>query len=108
MGLLHDCVVLAQEYWLYIFTFGLLLRLARNRYKPVLRDIPGPFLASLSDLWLFFHCVRRKGNQDYLLHRKYNTPLLRLGPNTVSVSDPDAIRIIYGWKRVFPKVRSTR
>jgi hypothetical protein len=42
---------------------------------------------------------------EYTLHRKYNTPLLRLGPNTISVSDSDALRIIYGWKPVFKKSR---
>lgn len=38
------------------------------------------------------------------MHEKYNSPLLRLGPNTVSISDPEAIRVIYGWKPVLKKV----
>lgn len=108
MGLFFDYFSFAREYWLYALAFGLIARLVRNRYKPGLRDIPGPFLASLTDVWLFFHCILRKSNKDYLLHEKYNSPLLRLGPNTVSVADPEAVRIIYGYKPVLQKASHKR
>lgn len=94
-----------QSYWPYVLVAFFVAHLIRNRYKPVLRDIPGPFLASLTDLWLFQHCFRGKSFRDYELHRKYNSSLLRLGPNTISVADIEASRIIYGWKPVFKKVR---
>ena len=38
------------------------------------------------------------------LHKKYG-PLVRIGPNHVSVSDPKAINIIYGLKTGFTKVK---
>ena len=108
MGLLSDVVGAVQRYWPYLLIALLVIHLVRNRYKPVLRNIPGPFLASLSDLWLFQHCARGKSFRDYELHRKYNSSLLRLGPNTISVADIEASRIIYGWKPVFKKVPTDR
>lgn len=104
MGLLYDIAVVALKYWHYALFIAVIARLIRNKYKPGLHNIPGPFLASISDIWLLQHCMRGKSQTDYLLHRKYNTTLLRLAPNVVSVSDSDAVRIIYGWKPVFKKV----
>lgn len=83
---------------------ALLGRLLYNRYERGLNKIPGPFLASLSDLWLFIHYMRRRGLTEYNLHQAYKSPILRLGPRTVSVADAEAIRVIYGWKPVFRKV----
>ena len=106
MGFLADIAAIVRTYWAALLIVLIAVRLVRNRYKPVLRDIPGPFLASLSDLWLLQHCIRGKSYKDYELHRKYDTPLLRLGPNTISVADIEASRIIYGWKPVFKKVKT--
>lgn len=80
------------------------LRLAFNRYKNGLSGIPGPFLASLTDLWLFVHYVRRRGLTEYDLHQRYNAKILRVGPNMLSVSDAEAVKTIYGWKPIFTKV----
>jgi hypothetical protein len=71
-----------------------------------LRKIPGPPLASWSNLWLMwhmhhedtFHVVRKK------LHQKYG-PVQRYGPNRVMFSDPIAVPIILGSTDVFPKVQ---
>jgi hypothetical protein len=61
-------------------------------------------LASITDVWLFIHYSRRKGLEEYQMHQEYKSPLLRLGPTTVSISDPEAVRVIYGWKPVLKKV----
>ncbi|KAH8892297.1 cytochrome P450 [Thozetella sp. PMI_491] len=105
MALIANVSELAGTYWLPILVGLVLLRLAYNRYRNGLADIPGPFLASLSDLWLLIHYYRRKGIEEYDMHRKYNSALLRLGPNMISVSDAEAVRIIYGWKPIFQKSR---
>ena len=58
--------------------------------------IPGPPLAKLSRVWLVR--LSRKGDMHRKmidLHAKYGT-LVRTGPNEVSVSDLNAIKIIYG------------
>ena len=104
MAFLAEAVHTVRTYLLPLLVVLLIAHLARNRYKSVLRDIPGPFLASLSDVWQLVHCWRGQSHNDYLLHRKYGSSLLRLGPNKVAVSDPEAIRKIYGWKPVFAKV----
>lgn len=93
-----------QAHWWKIVVFLVILRLVRNHFKRGLYGIPGPFLASLSDVWLAIHCYRGKSAYDYQLHRKYNSPLLRVGPNTVAVGDAEAVRTIYGYKPVFNKV----
>jgi hypothetical protein len=105
MALLGSVVELLRAYSLPILFVSLVAHLARNRYRSrYLRAIPGPFLASLSDVWTAIHCWIGKPNEDYLLHRKYNSPLLRIGPDKVAVADPEAIRVIYGHKTIFKKV----
>ena len=104
MAFLVETIQAVRTYFLPLLVVLLLTHLARNRYKPVLRDIPGPFLASLSDLWQLVHCYRGESRHEYRLHRKYGSSLLRLGPNKIAVADPEAIRVIYGYKPVFAKV----
>lgn len=104
MAFLTTITQIASAYWLPLCVVAVVARLAYNRYFYGLSNIPGPFFASLSDAWLFLHYLRRKGLEEYDMHQKYQSPLLRVGPNTVSVSDAEAVRIIYGWKPVFAKV----
>ncbi|KIX93851.1 uncharacterized protein Z520_10476 [Fonsecaea multimorphosa CBS 102226] len=68
-----------------------------------LAGIPGPFWASLSRTWLAFHVYR--GHIDTLqrdLHDKLGD-IVRIAPDEVSISDPEAIKIIYGIKSGFVK-----
>ncbi|KPI34587.1 Pisatin demethylase [Cyphellophora attinorum] len=73
-----------------------------------LRHIPGPFLASLTDIWLL--CVMRFG--DYrqttasLAARYPNSKLIRYGPHRVLFSDQHAIPLVYGTTKPFPKAAS--
>lgn len=61
-----------------------------------LRRIPGPFLASITKLWIFH---KQRGFQrqqvDIDLHQKYG-PIVRIGPNEIMVSSPKSLRTIYG------------
>lgn len=85
--------VLVAVYYLYPYfvTFG------------ALRDIPAPFPAQFSNLWLLSVC--RRGNR-YLVadeaHKKLG-PLIRIQPNHVSVADDQAIQVIYGHGNGFLK-----
>lgn len=77
-----------------------------TRNKPHLRNIPGPRLASFSNLWKIAGVL----NQDMPwrnieVHEKYG-PLVRIGPNHVSTSDPEALKVIYGFVNIFKKVGS--
>lgn len=81
------------------------IRLITNRYKRGLRDIPGPLLAKYTRLWKL-HSVW-KGDHHHTaidLHKRYGA-LVRIGPNHISVGDPNAIPIIYGLNKGFTKVR---
>lgn len=72
-------------------------------------DLPGPALAKVSNLWRLIEAW--KGHQELVLqklHREHGE-LVQVGPNVVSIADPDAIETIYGIKADLPKVipRST-
>lgn len=61
-----------------------------------LRSIPGPFLASITKLWVF---QQQKGLKrplvDMELRKKYG-PIVRIAPTEVMVSSPQSFRTIYG------------
>ncbi|KAI1840221.1 hypothetical protein JX265_010783 [Neoarthrinium moseri] len=75
----------------YFFTYG------------KLRNIPGPFLAKFSRVWLLY--VSRWGHRAERvdeLHKKWG-PVVRIQPNQFSIADDEAIPVIYGHKNGFPK-----
>ncbi|KAJ7108765.1 cytochrome P450 [Mycena epipterygia] len=53
-------------------------------------DIPGPFLARWTHLWLAYHA-----HQGRRYKARYG-PVIRIAPNHVSIASPDAIPVIYG------------
>ncbi|KAH6981588.1 cytochrome P450 [Ilyonectria sp. MPI-CAGE-AT-0026] len=63
-------------------------------FHPVAR-IPGPFFAKLSDIWHAYHLST--GTRHILLHdlhKKYG-PLVRIGPNTISVDTNEGLQKIF-------------
>lgn len=86
-----------------LFSALIALRLLLNIFGTGLRQFPGPTLAKVSDLWRLVELLRsRQPNTFRSLHEKYGTAV-RIGPNTVSVSDPRMIDQVYGHKTDFPK-----
>lgn len=84
---------------LYISWVGFTRLVLRNDLSPV----PGPWLASLTNLYRLI--IVRRGESHYRaieLHKKYGK-YVRLGPNLVSVSDPVALSSIYGAAKGFSK-----
>ncbi|KAK1823561.1 hypothetical protein LTR12_001972 [Friedmanniomyces endolithicus] len=74
----------------------------QRRFSPF-AGIPGPFLASLSRLWMTKHSWDGDMNRTVIdLHRELGT-LVRTGPREVSVSDLTAIKQIYGAGSKFRK-----
>ncbi|KAH7306139.1 cytochrome P450 [Rhexocercosporidium sp. MPI-PUGE-AT-0058] len=74
-----------------------------RRYFHPLRSVPGPFLASVTRLWIVF--VTARGDMEKTqraLHKKHGY-LIRIAPNEVACSDPEAIKVIYSTKKVFNK-----
>ena len=80
----------------------LVLILARAAHNSWRLSIPGPFLASISDLWRFHHQNRGHGLRTKLLdlHQQHG-PVVRYGVRSVSISSPDAISRIYGSRAGF-------
>lgn len=92
MALLSLVLVLAATFAAY-----------RYYFHP-LRRIPGPLLAKFTDAQRFFDTAGGRAELTHrLLHAKYG-PVVRIGPNTVSLSDPECIKLIYSNKANFPKV----
>lgn len=73
-------------------------------FKRGLRSIPGPFLARFSSLYRIGLVYHGEAPTNYRrLHEQYG-PLVRVGPNAVSVSEADMVPIIYGIGSQFLKV----
>lgn len=97
------------EHWALALLLALpistgIIYILTQRYQRYLRSIPGPFLASFTDLWRFVKV--REGRFELILqalHDQYGD-LVRVGPNCISVADPREIRQIYGISRLFQKV----
>lgn len=74
---------------------GLLIYVLYQRYFHPLAQYPGPFFASLTDLWQVNQFLTLK--QPYhltALHEKYG-PVVRYGPDKISVTSEDAIPLLY-------------
>lgn len=83
-----------------------LVHLLRTYFR--LRHVPGPYLASLSNLWrLYTMNVPGHGERMVALHREHG-PLVRIGPNRVSTSDASMISVVFATTEVWEKVSKPR
>ena len=79
-----------------------------KRFRSGLRNVPGPFLASISDLDRVWSCAKGlQMNYHLRLHEQYG-PLVRIGPNHVSFADCSLINLVYDVKSKFYKVNCLR
>ncbi|KAJ6121080.1 hypothetical protein N7523_005360 [Penicillium sp. IBT 18751x] len=102
-GITDHILRILSQHWLLVSGATLLLWLAKNRYQNGLNKYPGPFLASVTDWWRFFDVYGRRPEITHrALHKKYGD-VVRLGPNTLSFSDPSALKSIYGLNKGFVK-----
>ena len=77
---------------LVVFLMPILYRL----YFHPLSHVPGPLIGRVTSLYIYAICYM--GIEGRVLrqhHQKYNTKVLRVAPNSVSVSDSTAVRDIY-------------
>ena len=94
----------AQEHRFLAFLGLLCLYILLVKYRNGLRRVPGPWLANVSSIWRFAVVWRQDMPATSIrLHEKHG-PLVRIGPNHVSVADPEAVRIIYGADSRYQKV----
>ncbi|THX98745.1 cytochrome P450 [Aureobasidium pullulans] len=74
-----------------------------QRFFHPLASVPGPFWASLSRLWITKHSWDGDMHRTMIaLHEKHG-PIVRNGPNEVSIADLSAIKTIYGAGTKFRK-----
>lgn len=82
----------------------LVLSRIRTVFRKGLRSLPGPFLARFSGIYRLSLVYDGHAPERYReLHEKYG-PIVRTGPNHVSVSDTAMIPTIYGIGSKFLKV----
>ncbi|CRG86476.1 Pisatin demethylase [Talaromyces islandicus] len=96
----------AQDARPYTFIIGIvviaIVALVAHLRNP-LNSIPGPFWARWTPFWLAYYA--NNGNMHRKMietHKKYGG-LVRTGPNEVSVSNPRALKVIYGAGNNFRK-----
>ncbi|KAI0445644.1 cytochrome P450 [Xylaria telfairii] len=66
-----------------------------------LRKAPGPLLAGFTDLWRAYHQYNGKLREKILeLHDRHGL-VIRYGVKCISISDPDAINVVYGSRSGF-------
>ncbi|GME57771.1 hypothetical protein GTA08_BOTSDO13424 [Neofusicoccum parvum] len=84
-------------------TLALILKSILAAAFSPLRSIPGPFLARFTRLWLLRHFLRGDFHKTNIqLHQRYG-PIVRIAPHTYSLSDPAALRPVYGHGSRFTK-----
>lgn len=70
-----------------------------------LASIPGPLLGKYTDLWRLLSVLRRTPQVDErALHDKLG-PVVRTGPNCVTLSDPRMISEVFSRQNILIKVR---
>ena len=90
-----------------LILFALVLscfELVRTRYRRGLAAIPGPFIASISNIWkvsAVYHGDMPRRN--VAVHEKYGS-VVRIGPKTVSFASPEAFHTIHGSRQAYAKV----
>ncbi|ETN42392.1 uncharacterized protein HMPREF1541_01546 [Cyphellophora europaea CBS 101466] len=81
----------------------LLLVSAIRYWKDPLHPIPGPAVAKFTRVWLLMlELSGKRALAVHELHQKYG-PVVRIGPNEISFSSPEALRQIYGANSKFAK-----
>ncbi|KZT53068.1 cytochrome P450 [Calocera cornea HHB12733] len=72
--------------------------LLRGLFLSPLSRFPGPKLAAVTRFWAFFEAISgRKVKGVHELHKMYG-PIVRVGPNDLSISAPEAIPRLYSYK----------
>lgn len=99
ISLLNTWTLIPSAVGLYLAVY-----IVYYRYLHPLAKYPGPFIASLTDLWQTYQFMTLQ--QPYYLtklHKKYG-PIVRYGPDKLSVTHESAIKAIYQTPaRLMPK-----
>lgn len=103
-GVTEEILQLVAQHWLSVVGVLLVSWLVRNRFRHGLNKYPGPFMASLTDWWRFVDVWNRRPELTHIKLHEQLGDVVRLGPNTLSFSNPAALKDIYGLNKGFVKV----
>ncbi|KAA8619348.1 Cytochrome P450 3A31 [Pyrenophora tritici-repentis] len=92
--------------WVAVFAvWNITLAIHRLYFHP-LKSYPGPFFARISDFYNTFHIfVKDEAQNFHKLHECYG-PVVRYGPNRLSIATPGAVRMLYTNSRYTRKADS--
>jgi hypothetical protein len=93
------------KWWFVTIPTLIVLRALYRKYASPLRKYPGPWLASMTRLWKVISTASTHTHLEHIeLHRKYG-PVVRIAPNEVSVSSPEAARTLLSAGKRFYKTK---
>lgn len=105
MAIVSDAAAFLSHNIPGILLLILVAHFTRNYFRPGVSDVPGPFLAKLSNIWRFIDVAKGHAEKTlYQLHEQYGD-YVRLGPNVVSIRNLDALKTVYGINNGYQKVR---
>ncbi|KAI7216642.1 benzoate 4-monooxygenase cytochrome-like protein P450 [Hortaea werneckii] len=78
-------------------------KLAYDAFTSPLSSFPGPLAAKFTDIYRALKTARGDIDSTHREWRKHYGSAVRIGPNTVSFSDPDLIKVIYSTKSAWRK-----
>lgn len=100
---IRSLVVLVTSHPIIVLFCLFFLQAALKRYSSPLRSFPGPFLASITRIWKVLSVARGRTHLHHIaLHQKYG-PIVRIAPNEVSFSSPQAARTVLAAGKGFYK-----
>lgn len=85
-----------HPYTLIIGIFLIFIIALVARLRNPLNSIPGPFWARWTPFWLAYYASNGNMHQKMIETHKTYGSLVRTGPNEISVSNPQALKVIYG------------
>jgi hypothetical protein len=81
---------------LYLFRTAIASYLIYNRYFHPLAKVPGPFLASISPVWIVWQSYKqRRPRLDVALHKRHGS-VVRIAPGEVLFANPKYFNTVYG------------
>ncbi|TVY59684.1 Cytochrome P450 monooxygenase FCK2 [Lachnellula suecica] len=95
-----------ELFWVVAAIIGVavLSQLRTTYYHNGLNRYPGPMLAKFTRLWHWLDVKGNRHQQNLIeLHRKYGD-VVRIGPNSLSISSPEFVPRLYGVSQGYLKL----
>ena len=103
---LYRFSIISRDMWpLYAALAAAAAYVVYLRFLHPLARVPGPFLASITPLWLVWQCWNlRRPTLDLELHKKYGS-IVRMRPDQVIFYNPAHFKTVYGAGTKFGRSR---